>query len=285
MKKKIVILGATGSIGKTLINILKINKNDFEILLLTANKNLNDLLKQVNLFNVKNIIITNYEEYILAKEKLKNKKINIYNNFNELDKIFKNKKIDYAMSAISGIEGLNPTLKIIKFTKEIAIANKEAIICGWPLINYSLKKYQTKFIPIDSEHFSIWSLLEGSKNKDIEKVFITASGGPFNKYPIKKFKTITVKKALMHPNWKMGKKITIDSATMINKVFEIIEAKKIFNFNYDKLEILVHPKSYVHAIVKFTNGLTKILIHETSMKIPIFNSLYPDFKKKLIQKN
>ena len=284
MKKKIVILGATGSIGKTLINILKENKNDFEILLLTANKNLNDLLKQVNLFNVKNIIITNYEEYILAKEKLKSKKINIYNNFNELDKIFKNKKIDYTMSAISGIEGLNPTLKIIKFTKEIAIANKEAIICGWSLINSSLKKYQTKFIPIDSEHFSIWSLLEDSKDKDIEKVFITASGGPFNKYPIKRFKTITIKKALKHPNWKMGKKISIDSATMINKVFEVIEAKKIFNFNYDKLEILVHPKSYVHAIVKFTNGLTKILIHETSMKIPIFNSLYPDFKKKINSK-
>ena len=284
MKKKIAILGSTGSIGKTLINILKENKNNFEILLLTANKNANDLLKQANLFNVKNIILTNHKKYILIKKKLKNKKINIYNNLNELDKIFKNQKIDYTMSAISGIEGLHPTLQMIKFTKEIAIANKEAIICGWSLIDYSLKKHKTKFIPIDSEHFSIWSLLENTKNKNIEKVFITASGGPFNKYPIKKFKTITVKKALKHPNWKMGKKITIDSATMINKVFEIIEAKKIFNFNYDKLEILVHPKSYVHAIVKFTNGLTKILIHETSMKIPIFNSLYPGYVKKINSK-
>jgi len=284
MKKKIAILGSTGSIGKTLINILKKNKKDFEITLLVINKNNKELLKQISMFDVKNIIVTNYKKFLEIKKKLKNRKINIYNDFDCLSKIFKEKRIDYTMSAISGIEGLIPSTKIIKFTKKIAIANKESIICGWPLIKKELTKYNTKFIPIDSEHFSINELLNKCQDKDIEKVYITASGGPFNKYPIKKFKSITPKSALRHPNWKMGKKISIDSATMMNKVFEIIEAKKIFNLNYNKLEILVHPKSYVHAVVKFKNGLTKILIHDTNMIIPIFNSLYQDKKKNIKSK-
>ena len=285
MKKKIVILGSTGSIGKTLINILKKDKKNFEIVLLTVNKNIKELLKQVKIFNVKNIIVTNKKQYLTVKNNLKNKKINIYNNFSSITKILKKKNIDYTMNAISGLEGLNPTLKIIKFTKNIAIANKEAIICGWPLIKNELKKNKTEFIPIDSEHFSIWSLINKARNQDIEKIFITASGGPFHNYPLNKFKSITPKIALKHPNWKMGKKITIDSATLMNKVFEVIEAKKIFNFDYKKLDILVHPKSYVHAIVKFTNGLTKILIHDTNMTIPIFNSLYPNFQKKIESKS
>ena len=188
------------------------------------------------------------------------------------------------MNAVSGLDGLKPTLNIIKFTKEIAIANKESIICGWSLINSELKKYKTKFTPIDSEHFSIWSLLNNTQTINIEKVFITASGGPFNKYPLIKFKSITPKLALKHPNWKMGKKITIDSATMMNKIFEIIEAKKIFNLDYKQLSILVHPKSYVHAIIKFSNGLTKMLIHDTNMMVPIFNSLYKNFEKKIKSK-
>ena len=281
MVKKIVILGSTGSIGKTIINILKKDKKNIEIMLLTANDNHTELLKQINIFKVKNIIITNKKKFLSLKKILKNKKINIFNTFNSIDKIFKKKDIDYTMNAISGLDGLEPTLKVIKYTKQVAIANKEAIICGWPLILNQLKKFKTKFIPIDSEHFSIWSLIDKAKNKDIEKIYITASGGPFINYPLKKFKFITPKKALKHPNWKMGKKISIDSATMINKVFEIIEAKKIFNFSYDRLSILVHPKSYVHAMVKFTNGLTKLLIHDTNMTVPIFNSLFPNFQKKL----
>jgi len=178
------------------------------------------------------------------------------------------------MCAISGFEGLKPTLDIIKFTKTIAIANKESIICGWNLIKKDLKKYKTYFIPVDSEHFSIWSLIDNSKDYNIEKIFITASGGPFRKLSLDKFEDIKVSDALKHPNWSMGKKISVDSATMMNKVFEIIEAKKIFDLKYDQLEITVHPQSYLHAIVKFNNGLTKLLIHDTNMEIPIFNSLY-----------
>jgi 1-deoxy-D-xylulose-5-phosphate reductoisomerase len=176
------------------------------------------------------------------------------------------------MSSISGLAGLEPTLKIIKYTKTIAIANKEAIICGWDLINGKIKRYKTNFIPVDSEHFSIWYALKNNFDK-IEKIYLTASGGPFNKMSVKKFKNINIKQALKHPNWKMGKKISIDSAPMMNKVFEIIEAKNIFNVSYKKLSILIHPKSYIHAIVKFNNGMTKIIAHDTSMKIPILNSL------------
>ena len=285
MKKKIALLGSTGSIGKSFLNILKKDANNCEILLLSVNSNIKELLKQLKIFTVKNIIVTNKKSYLEIKKKLKNKKINIYNNYDLLNKIFKKQKADYILNAISGLEGLNPTLKTIKFTKNIAIANKESIICGWTLIQKELKKFKVKFIPVDSEHFSIWSLIDNAKNTDVEKVFITASGGPFNKFPLNKFKEITIKKALKHPNWKMGKKISIDSATLMNKVFEIIEAKKIFNYKYSQLKILIHPNSYVHAIVKFNNGLIKMLMHDTNMRIPIFNSFYRNCEKKISTKN
>ena len=284
MKKKIVILGSTGSIGKTFLNIIKKDIDKNEILLLMANKNINEILKQLKIFKVKNIIISDKKSFEKIKIILNGKKINIYNNFNSINEILKNTKVDYTLSAIAGLDGLKPTLNIIKFTKKIAIANKESIICGWPLIQNNLLKYKTRFIPIDSEHFSIWSLIKNIKSINIEKVYITASGGPFINYPLHKFNKITVSEALKHPNWKMGKKITIDSSTLMNKVFEVIEAKKIFSYKYDKLKILVHPDSYVHAIIKFNNGLTKILIHDTDMKIPIFNSFYSNFEKKIKKK-
>ena len=282
--RKIVIFGSTGSIGTTLINIFKKDRKNFSIVLLTANKNYKKLIKQAKYFNVKNIIIIDKNSFLLAKKILKKSNINIYNDFNSFKKIFKNQKIDYTMSAISGFYGLKPTLDIIKFTKTIAIANKESIICGWSLIKKSLKKYNVEFIPIDSEHFSVWSLLGNFKSNNLEKIYLTASGGPFREYPMKNFKNITPQKALKHPNWSMGNKISIDSATMMNKVFEIIEAKKIFNLKYNQLEILIHPKSYLHAIVKFSNGLTKLLIHDTNMSIPIFNSIYLRSEKKIYSK-
>ena len=285
MKKKIIILGSTGSIGKIFFDILKKDISNNKILLLTANKNTKELLKQVKIFKVKNIIINNKKNFLIVKKKLENKKINIYNNFESFNKIFKNIKADYSLNAISGLDGLKPTLNIIQFTKKIAIANKESIICGWSLIRKELIKHKVKFIPIDSEHFSIWSLINDTKSLNIEKVYITASGGPFNNYPMHRFNKITINQALKHPNWKMGNKITIDSATLMNKVFEIIEAKKIFNYNYNKLKILIHPDSYVHAIVKFNNGLTKMLIHDTNMKIPIFNSFYSSYEKKIKTKS
>ena len=188
------------------------------------------------------------------------------------------------MSSISGLSGLNPTLNSIKHTKTILIANKESIICGWNLIEKELKKNKTNFIPIDSEHFSIFSLLENNSTDTIDKVYITASGGPFINLPKKKFKKISPKDALKHPSWQMGKKITIDSATLMNKVFEVIEAKKIFNLNYKKISILTHPNSYIHSIIKFNNGLTKVLIHDPDMTIPIFNSIYQTNKNNINSK-
>ena len=273
MKKKIAILGSTGSIGKTLINIIKQDKKNFEIVLLSADENYKELLKQAKFFKVKNLIVTNEYSYDKIKKDKFSKKINIYNNFNSFKKIFK-KKIDYTMSSISGIQGLKPTIEIVKFTNKIAIANKESIICGWDLIEKELKKNKTEFIPVDSEHFSIWYALKDVDKKLIEKIYITASGGPFLYKSLNELRNVSSKQAIKHPNWKMGKKISIDSATMMNKVFEIIEAKKIFNLSYKKLSILVHPKSYIHAIIKLKNGLTKIVAHDTNMKIPIFNSLY-----------
>jgi 1-deoxy-D-xylulose-5-phosphate reductoisomerase len=273
--KKIAIFGSTGSIGSSLLEIIKKDKKNFDIRLLTANKNYKKLIKQAKFFNVKNIIITDNNSFLNAIKLLKNTNVKVFNNLSSLNKIFNiNNKIDYSMCAISGFQGLKPTLEIIKFTKTIAIANKESIICGWNLIKKDLEKYKTNFIPIDSEHFSIWSLLHNNKTNNCEKIYITASGGPFRKLSLNKFKNISVIDALNHPNWLMGKKITVDSATMMNKVFEIIEAKKIFDLNYNQLEILIHPKSYLHAIVKFNNGLTKFLIHDTNMIIPIFNSIY-----------
>ena len=284
--KKIAIFGSTGSIGSSLLKIIENDKKNFKIELLAANKNYKKLIKQAKLFNVKNIVLTDYNSFLIATKLLKNTKVKVFKNFDTLNKIFDtNKKIDYSMCAISGFQGLKPTLDIIKFTKTIAIANKESIICGWNLIQRNLKKHKTFFIPVDSEHFSIWSLLDNGKKNNFEKIYITASGGPFNKLPLKKFKKISINDALKHPNWSMGKKITIDSATLMNKVFEIIEAKKIFDLDYKQLEILIHPKSYLHAIVKFNNGLSKLLVHDTSMIIPIFNSIYFNTDKKLKSKN
>ena len=279
MKKKIAILGSTGSIGKTLIEIIKKDKKEFDIILLTADKNYTDLYKQAKILNVKNLIITNKKSFNKLKKK-KIDKINIFNNYDSFNIIFKT-KIDYVMSSISGISGLIPTIKIIKHTKKIAIANKEAIICGWHLIKKDLKRFNTEFVPVDSEHFSIFYALQGNKISNIDKIYLTASGGPLNNIPKKSFKNVKISEAIKHPNWKMGKKISIDSATLMNKVFEIIEAKKIFNLKYHQLDILVHPTSYIHAITKFKDGMIKIIAHDTNMKIPIFNSLHSKQNKSI----
>ena len=164
-------------------------------------------------------------------------------------------------------------LKIIPYTNKILIANKESIICGWDFILRKLKKFNTEFIPIDSEHFSIWKLTKNENINKVDKIILTASGGPFLNKKKKEISNIEPKFALKHPNWKMGKKISIDSATMMNKIFEYIEAKKIFNLKNNHLSILIHPKSYVHAIIFFKGGIIKFLAHETKMNIPISNAM------------
>ena len=280
MKKKIAIIGSTGSIGKKLLEIINNDINDFKINLLTADKDHKTLLRQAKKFNVTNLIIKNKSSYKVLKKKTSNSNIKVFNSFEHLGLIFKN-KIDYVMNSIMGIDGLEPTIKIIKYTKNLAIANKESIICGWNIILKELKKNNTNFIPVDSEHFSIWYGLQNLKATNVEKIYLTASGGPFRKLSLNKFKKIKINQAVSHPNWTMGKKISVDSATMINKVYEVIEAKNIFNIPYQNIEIIIHPKSYIHALIKFTNGLITIIAHDTTMKIPIFNSLYSKSDKKI----
>ena len=273
MKKKIAILGSTGSIGKTTFNIIKKNKKKFNVVMLSTNKNINEIFKQSKILKVKNVFISSREHFLKAKKLNKIKGITIHNNLKKLNQIIKS-KIDYTMCAISGIEGLQPTIDAIGFSKKIAIANKESLICAWNIIKKKIEKNRTTFIPVDSEHFSIWSLLKESNDTEIEEIVLTASGGPFLNLPLSKFKKIKSSSAIRHPNWKMGKKISVDSSTMMNKVFEIIEAQRIFNIEISKFRILTHPNSYVHAMIKFKNGLIKILAHDTDMTIPIFNSIF-----------
>ena len=283
MKKKIVILGSTGSIGKKTFNLIKKEKKNFEIKLLSTNKNVSEIIKQAKIFKVKNLIISDYKKYLFAKKKYKNLKINFHNSFSVIDKLFKKKEIFYSMMSLVGLDGLRPTLQLIRYSQNIGIVNKESLICGWTLIRKKLKKFKTTFIPVDSEHYSIFSLIENNTTS-IEKIYITASGGPFLTRNKSKFSKITVSDALKHPSWRMGKKISIDSSTLMNKVFEVIEAKNIFDLDYDKISILTHPNSYVHAIVKFNNGLTKILVHEPDMKIPIHNTIHHSRKKNIQSK-
>ncbi len=283
IKKKILILGSTGSIGKSTLNVIENYKSRIEILCLSSNKNYKKLYQQAKLFNVKNLIINDTVHFLKAKKYFRNKKIKLFSNISEFLKKNK-KKIDLSIVGISGLEGLDPTLKLIPSSINLASANKESIICGWKFIEKKLIKYRTNFIPIDSEHFSIWSLLNGDKDL-ISKVYLTASGGPFLNSPLNKLKKKNINDVIKHPNWSMGKKISTDSATMMNKVFEVIEASKIFKINISKIKIIVHPKSLIHAIVVFNNGLIKILMHDTSMEIPIFNIVFKNEKISFYNKS
>ena len=273
MKKKISILGSTGSVGLTTLKIIDQKKLFFSINLLSANKNFKIICKQIYKYKPKIFVVTDEKIFKKVYFKFKKKNIRIYNNFKNIKLIKKN---DITISAIPGIAGLEPTLQIIKFSKKILIANKESIICGWNLIKSEAKKYKSKIIPVDSEHFSILKLIKDHKLSEINKVYLTASGGPFLNYKKNKFKNIKPKDALKHPKWKMGKKISIDSATLVNKMLELIEAQKIFNLPDNKLEILIHPESLVHAVIEFKNGIKKFIYHDTSMIIPLANAIFEE---------
>jgi len=271
-KKKICILGSTGSIGQTTLEIISKNRKDFDVVLLSGNNNIKLLISQAKKFKPTYI----YSNNSIFKEKIKifckNNKIYFIDDLNSLNKI----KFDVTVAAISGIAGLIPTINIIKFSKKILIANKESIICGWKFIIKELKKYHCEFTPIDSEHFSIFNLIQNKNINSVKYIYLTASGGPFFGKKINLNK-VSPSQAVKHPNWKMGKKISIDSANLMNKVLEVIEASLIFNLPINKFKIIIHPQSLIHAIVTFKNGLTSMLYHYNDMKIPIANSLYNNF--------
>ena len=278
MKKTISILGSTGSIGSSSLSIIDKEKKNFNIYLLSANKNFALIIKQIKKYNPKYFVISNKEIFNKVFKKVKTKKTKILNNFNSI----KLKKNDILILAIPGIAGLKPTISMISKSKKVLIANKESIICGWDLIKKKALKDKIKIVPVDSEHYSIFKLICNHSIDEVEKIYITASGGPFLYYKKKQFKKIKPNDALKHPKWKMGKKITVDSATLMNKVFELVEAQKLFNLPKKKIDILVHPESLVHAIVKFKNGLTKFIYHDTSMIIPLANAIFE--KDLLIEK-
>ena len=271
MKKKIAILGSTGSIGKSTLDVIRKDKKNFNVILLSANNNYKKLIEQAKEFKAKKVIIRNKKFYSKVRKSLKN--IKVYSGNVSINKII-SEKLDYTMSAVVGLAGLQPTIDAIKISRIVAIANKEAIICGWQILSKFIKKYKTKIIPVDSEHFSIMELTKDVSNEEVEEIIITASGGPFLNTPFRNLKKIKPKQAIKHPNWKMGKKISVDSANMMNKVFEVIEACKLFKFDKEKYKIMIHPQSYVHSIIRFKNGLTKMILYNSDMRIPISNTLY-----------
>ncbi len=273
MKMKIAILGSTGSIGKSTLDVIRKDKNFFEVVFLSANNNYKKLIQQAKEFNVKNILIKNQIFHERTERSLKNSKTKVYSGDISLTNII-SKKLDYTMAAIVGVAGLQPTIDAIKISKTVALANKESIICGWEILSKLIKKYKTKILPVDSEHFSIMELTKDISDEEVEEIIITASGGPFLNIPQNKLNYVKPTQAINHPNWKMGKKISIDSANLMNKVFEVIEACRIFKFNKKKYRIMIHPQSYVHSIIRFKNGLIKMILYNTDMKIPISNTLY-----------
>ena len=275
MKKKVVsILGSTGTIGINSLEIFKKKKKLFKFYLFAANKNYDLICKQIIKFKPEIFVINDIKVFEKVKKKFKKKKIKIFtSNF------FKKNihvKSDITIAAIPGIAGLQPTICLIRKSKKILIANKESIICGWKLIKKYAQIYKTKIIPIDSEHFSIMKLIENHKKDEIKKIYLTASGGPFLNYKLPKLKKIKPSEAIKHPRWKMGKKISVDSASLMNKILELVEAQKIFSIEANKIEIIIHPQSLVHAIVEFKNGLYKFVYHKTTMTIPLANAIFDD---------
>ena len=269
MKNNFSILGSTGSIGLTTLNLIS-KKKSYKINLLSANKNYKKIIYQIRKFKPNYFLINDPYIYLKIKKKLKKNKTIILNSLKNI----KIKKSQVTISAIPGIAGLKPTISLIKFSKKLVIANKESIICGWELIRKEARKFKTIIVPADSEHFSIMELIKNHKQNEIKKIYLTASGGPFLNLKKKKLKKVKPSDALKHPKWKMGKKISVDSATLMNKILELIEAQKLFNFPENKIEIIIHPESLIHAIIVLKNGLSKFIYHNTTMKIPLANAIF-----------
>ena len=269
-KKTFAILGSTGSIGKSSLNVINKIKNA-KVELIFADKNFKETLNQIKIFRPRVVVINSSETFIKLKNSFKKKKIIILNDYKKTQEYIK--KIDVTISAIPGINGLEPTIFFTEISKKVLIANKESIICGWNLILKKAKKFKTKLVPIDSEHFSINFLLKNYTLNQINKIYITASGGPFLNLDKNSFKKIKPSQAIKHPRWKMGKKISVDSSTLMNKVLEIIEAVKLFSINLNKFKIVIHPQSLVHSIIELKNGLRIFVYHEPDMRIPIANAI------------
>ena len=269
MVKKIAILGSTGSIGKQTIDVVDQNQDKFEIVALTANTNYKLLIKQAKEVKPKYVVIADDKYYSGVKEALAGLEISVHSGDKEVVNITTIDEIDFVIIALVGYSGLLPTMKALENHKKIALANKEALVVAGELITSLAQKNNIQLLPIDSEHSAIFQCLVGEKNEEIEKIYLTASGGPFRGWTVEQLSKVTKKQALKHPNWSMGAKITIDSATMMNKGLEMIEAKWLFNLSPKQIDVIVHKQSIIHSIVQFIDGSMKAQMGLPDMKLPI----------------
>ena len=275
--KKIAILGSTGSIGTQTLQVIKQNPNRFELYAITGNNNVDLLIEQAREFKPEIVCIANESLYSKIKDALADLPIKVFSGNNSIAEMVQMQSIDIVVTAMVGYSGLLPTIKAIEAGKTIALANKETLVVAGELICNLAQKHNTPILPVDSEHSAIFQCLTGEYDNKIEKIILTASGGPFRTLSYEELKKVTAKQALKHPNWEMGAKITIDSASMMNKGFEVIEAKWLFGLDAKQIEVLVHPQSIVHSMVQFTDGAIKAQLGAPDMRLPIQYALtYPE---------
>lgn len=266
-KKQIAILGSTGSIGTQALQVIEEHPDLYEAYALTANNQVELLAQQARKFMPAAVVIANEAKYLQLKEMLADLPIQVYAGADALCEIVEAKPIDVVLASMVGYAGLRPTMNAIRAGKAIALANKETLVVAGELINALAQQYHTPILPVDSEHSAIFQCLE--PNNALEKVILTASGGPFRKYSMEQLRHVTKEQALKHPNWDMGAKITIDSATMMNKGFEVIEAKWLFGVRPDQIEVVVHPQSVIHSMVQYEDGAVKAQLGMPDMRLPI----------------
>ena len=269
MKKQIAILGSTGSIGTQALQVIEEHPDLYEAYVLTANNKVELLIQQARKFMPEAVVIANPQKYGELKEALKDLPIKVYAGEDALCQVVEAAPIDMVLTAMVGYAGLRPTMNAIKAGKVIALANKETLVVAGDLINKMANKYNTVILPVDSEHSAVFQCLSGEYNNKVEKVILTASGGPFRHFTMEQLATVTKEQALKHPNWKMGAKITIDSASMMNKGFEVIEAKWLFDVRPEQIEVVVHPQSVIHSMVQFEDGAVMAQLGMPDMRLPI----------------
>lgn len=276
-KKNIAILGSTGSIGTQALDIIDQHPEIFEASVLTANNNAQLLIEQARKYKPKHVVIANRDYYTQVKEALAGLDIGVSAGSEALEEIVCDPAIDMVLTALVGFAGLKPTVAAIRAGKEIALANKETLVVAGELIMELCALHKTSLLPVDSEHSAIFQCLVGEQHNPIEKIYLTASGGPFRGYDLEQLGQVTVKQALKHPNWEMGAKITIDSASMMNKGLEVIEAKWLFGLEADQIDVIVHPQSIIHSIVQFEDSSMKAQMGLPDMRVPIQYALnYPE---------
>lgn len=280
-KKRIAILGSTGTIGTQALDVVRANRESFEVILLCANNNSSLLVRQAIEFGVKNIIIGNPDLYTETKESLAPFNVNVLAGNDSISTFIEEcNDIDLVLTAMVGFSGLAPTLTAIKKGITVAIANKEPVVAAGEFIMESASKYGATILPVDSEHSAIFQALQGECSP-IENIFLTASGGPFLNTPVEQLENVTVAQAINHPRWKMGKKITVDSSTLMNKGFELIEARWLFNVAPDKIKIVIHPQSIIHSMVSFADGSIIAQMNMPDMRLPIQYALTYPHRKNL----